>query len=58
MIGGSTREELINEIQKCWLVCANCHQIKTYENMEYLKITTALQMEIAKQSEQLSLFDK
>ena len=58
MIGGSTREELLNEMKKCWLVCANCHQIKTYENMEYLKITTALQMEIAKQSEQLSLFDK
>jgi hypothetical protein len=57
MIGGSTREELIAEINKCWLVCANCHQIKTYENMEYLKITKSLQIQMAEQFEQMSLFE-
>ena len=57
MIGGSTRQELIDEINKCWLVCANCHQIKTYENMEYLKITKSLQMQMAEQFKQLTIFD-
>ena len=57
MIGGSTQQELIDEINKCWLVCANCHQIKTYENMEYLKITKSLQMQIAEQYKQLTIFD-
>jgi len=57
MIGSSTREELIAEINKCWLVCANCHQIKTYENKEYSNITKSLQIKMAQQSEQMSLFD-
>ena len=57
MIGGSTQQELLQEMSKCWLVCANCHQIKTYENKEYITITKALQMQASEQCEQLTLFD-
>ena len=45
MIGRATRQEIIDEIDKCWLLCANCHQIKTYENRDYLS-TEQIQIEL------------
>ena len=52
MIGRATQQEIIDEINKCWLLCANCHQIKTYENKDYLSIEQ-LQTEL----QQSTLFD-
>ena len=57
MIGISTKAQLLTEISKCMLVCANCHHIKTYENNDYkqiIKIIDPLMVEIYNQ---LSLFD-
>jgi len=28
-------EDLLSEIKKCRVLCANCHSIKTYENNDY-----------------------
>jgi len=52
MIGRATRQEIIDEIDKCWLLCANCHQIKTYENKDYLSIE-----QIQTELKQPTLFD-
>jgi len=57
LIGSSTQEELLTEIGKCWLVCANCHQMKTYENKDWLQIVTVLQPEMAPIYDQPTLFD-
>jgi hypothetical protein len=38
MMGGYTDEEIIAEINKCVLSCTNCHQIKTYEDNDYLSL--------------------
>ena len=38
MIGRYTDEQIIVEINKCVLCCANCHQIKTYANKDYLSL--------------------
>ncbi len=52
MVGQATRQQLIDEMQKCWLLCANCHQLKTYENKDYLPI-----IKIEKQRNELTLFE-
>ena len=57
LIGASTQEELLTEINKCWLVCANCHQMKTYENKDWLQIVETLQPEMAIVYNQPTLFD-
>ncbi len=46
------RQDLLNEIAKCVLVCANCHQIKTYESNDYRQIDKAI-----KDLQQPTLFD-
>jgi len=46
------QQDLLNEIAKCVLVCANCHQIKTYESNDYKQIDRAI-----KQLQQPTLFD-
>ena len=38
MMGGYTDQEIIDEINKCVLSCTNCHQIKTYEDNDYLSL--------------------
>ena len=38
MIGSATHKQIVDEIAKCWLLCANCHAIKGYENKDYLPI--------------------
>ena len=38
MIGSATHKQIVDEIAKCWLVCANCHAIKGYENKDHLPI--------------------
>lgn len=45
-------QDLLNEIAKCVLVCANCHQIKTYESNDYRRIDRAIN-----QLQQPTLFD-
>jgi hypothetical protein len=52
MIGRATYEQLVNEIAKCWLVCANCHAIKGFENKDHLPLT-----KIQEQRDLLTLFD-
>ena len=52
MLGCATKQEIVDEIDKCWLLCANCHQIKTYENRDYLS-TEQIQIEL----KQPTLFD-
>jgi hypothetical protein len=39
MSGSATRQQIIDEIAKCQLVCANCHQIKSHQNKDHLPIT-------------------
>ena len=46
------QQDLLNEIAKCVLVCANCHQIKTYESNDYRQVDRAI-----KQLHQPTLFD-
>jgi hypothetical protein len=46
------RQDLLNEIAKCVLVCANCHQIKTYESNDYRQVE-----QLINQFQQPSLFD-
>jgi hypothetical protein len=46
------QQDLLNEIAKCVLVCANCHQIKTYESNDYKQVDRAI-----KQLQQPTLFD-
>jgi hypothetical protein len=36
------QQDLLNEIAKCVLVCANCHQIKTYESNDYRQLIEQL----------------
>ena len=45
-------QDLLNEIAKCVLVCANCHQIKTFENNDYKQVDRAI-----RQLQQPTLFD-
>ena len=46
------QQDLLNEIAKCVLVCANCHQIKTYESNDYRQVDRAI-----KELQQQTLFD-
>ena len=46
------QQDLLNEIAKCVLVCANCHQIKTYESNDYRQVDRAI-----KELQHLTLFD-
>ena len=46
------QQDLLNEIAKCVLVCANCHQIKTYESNDYRQVDQAI-----KELQHLTLFD-
>jgi hypothetical protein len=46
------QQDLLNEIAKCVLVCANCHQIKTYESNDYRQVDRAI-----RQLQQPTLFD-
>ena len=57
MIGRATKEQLLNEINKCVLVCANCHQIKTYEDKDYVQIVKMLEQQMETVYDQLTLFD-
>lgn len=52
MVGSATREQILDEIAKCQLVCANCHQIKSHENKDYLPIERVIAFR-----DQLTLFD-
>jgi hypothetical protein len=38
MMGRNTDDEIIAEINKCVLSCTNCHQIKTYEDNDYISL--------------------
>ena len=57
MIGRATKEQLLSEINKCWLVCANCHHMKTYENNDFKQITKNLELELRVIYDQPTLFD-
>jgi hypothetical protein len=46
------KQDLLNEIAKCVLVCANCHQIKTFESNDYRQVDRAIS-----QLHQPTLFD-
>ena len=50
--GAHNEQNLRDEMAKCVLLCANCHQIKTYEDNDYRQIDRV----IAKLN-QPSLFD-
>ena len=50
-------ENLIIEMEKCQLVCVECHRRKTVENRDWVKITDKLEPEIKAISDQLTLFD-
>ena len=51
--GGAYNEQnLLDEMAKCVLLCANCHQIKTYEDNDYRQIDRVIT-----KSNQSSLFD-
>lgn len=52
MVGNATRQQILDEIAKCQLVCANCHQIKSHENKDYLPIERVIAFR-----DQLTLFD-
>jgi hypothetical protein len=52
MIGRATHEQIVTEINKCWLVCANCHALKGYENKDHLPIK-----KIEHERSLLTLFD-
>jgi hypothetical protein len=52
MIGSATRQQILDEIAKCQLVCSNCHQIKSHENKDYLPIEKAIAFK-----DELTLFD-
>ena len=54
MMGKYSDEELIAEIKKCVLSCANCHQIKTYENKDYMSVKNKIKID--KIETQLQLF--
>lgn len=34
-------EKIIKEIEKCDIICANCHRIRTYKHAEVAKVVTA-----------------
>ena len=36
-IGLKSDDELVAEIQKCRILCANCHRIKSFEEGDYLR---------------------
>ena len=40
--GNKTQDELIAEMKKCEMVCANCHRIRTYERIQKKKRLHAL----------------
>lgn len=52
MLGSATRQQIIDEIAKCQLVCANCHQIKGFENKDHLPVVQTKPVD-----NQLCLFD-
>ena len=52
-----TVEDLIEEMSKCQLVCAECHRRKTVEQREWVSITKPLEPMIVKIYNQPSLFD-
>lgn len=37
-LGGLSKERLLAEIEKCRILCANCHRVKTFENNEHGRI--------------------
>lgn len=39
-----TLKFLIEEMEKCTILCANCHRVKTYENEEYRHKTVRLEV--------------
>jgi len=57
MIGCATKQQLLDEIEKCVLVCANCHQIKTYEDNDYVQIVKVLELQMKTVYNQPTLFD-
>jgi len=52
-----TVEQLIEEMNKCQLLCVECHRRKTVEQREWLHITKPLEPMIVKIYNQPSLFD-
>ena len=52
MIGSATRQQILDEIAKCQLVCSNCHQIKSYESKDHLPIQKVIAF-----NDELTLFD-
>ena len=55
MMGKYTDNEIIAEINKCVLSCANCHQIKTYQNNDYHSLKEPKQ-KLERIETQLNLF--
>jgi hypothetical protein len=39
-----TLKFLVEEMEKCTILCANCHRVKTYENGEYRHKTVRLEV--------------
>ena len=52
MIGQATKKQLLDEMAKCWLLCHNCHSLKSYENNDHLPIDV-----IERKRNELTLFD-
>ena len=52
MVGSATQQQLLDEIAKCWLLCANCHQLKSHDNKDYLPLKKVNAMK-----NELTLFD-
>ena len=44
--GSITDEQLIAEMSKCEVVCANCHRLKTIQNKDYAKLDKNLAQEM------------
>lgn len=40
---GASKERIWDEIQKCQILCANCHRIRTYSNSKIFRFRWSLQ---------------
>ena len=44
LMGTASREKLIQEMDKCRILCANCHRIKTYEPEKFATMLNSVRV--------------